>query len=43
MKQGMISLSYSIYYLFIFTEFGKQINQRVKVSDIFGLELFILS
>lgn len=43
MKQGMISLSYSIYYLFILTEFGEQINQRVKVSDIFGLELFVLS
>lgn len=33
---------YSMYYLFIFTEFGEQINQRVQVSDIFGLELFIL-
>lgn len=39
----MISPSYSIYYLFILTEFGKQINQRVKVSDIFGLEFFVLS
>lgn len=29
-------------YLFIFTEFGEQIDKRVEVSNIFGLELFIL-
>lgn len=37
-----LCMLYSIYYLFILTEFGEQINQRVQVSDIFGLELFIL-
>lgn len=29
-------------YLFVLTEFGEQIYQRVKVTNIFGLELFIL-
>lgn len=31
-----------MYYLFILTEFGEQINQRVQVSNIFGLELLVL-
>lgn len=43
MKQCTLCILYCIKYLFILTEFGKQINQRVQVSDIFGLELFILS
>lgn len=29
-------------YLFVLTEFGQQIDQRIQISNIFGFELFIL-
>lgn len=29
-------------YLFILTEFGQQVDKRVEVSNIFGLELLVL-
>lgn len=29
------------HYLFILTKFGEQIYQRVKITDIFGLQLLV--